>query len=134
MDSQKRRRLIQLYQFQVLWNFHQDLLCILYHSTKTQKTNRGSNTFNIQHGSLANYSHSNIDGVNMYRQKGRSLWKTPTAWKVSVFGVILVRIFPHSDWMRRDTDQNNSQIRTSSVFAAGIFELTFECELWSYCV
>ena len=26
-----------------------------------------------------------------------------TAWKVSVSGVILVRIFPHSDWMRRDT-------------------------------
>ena len=41
-----------------------------------------------------------------------------TAWKVSVFGVILVRIFPHSDWIRRDpylvqmlenTDQNNSE-------------------------
>ena len=27
-----------------------------------------------------------------------------TAWKVSVFGVFLVRIFPHSDWIRRDTD------------------------------
>ena len=26
-----------------------------------------------------------------------------TAWKVSVFGIILVRIFPHSDWIRRDT-------------------------------
>ena len=26
-----------------------------------------------------------------------------TAWKVSVIGVILVRIFPHSDWIRRDT-------------------------------
>ena len=24
-------------------------------------------------------------------------------WKVSVFGVFLVRIFPHSDWRRRDT-------------------------------
>ena len=38
-----------------------------------------------------------------------------TAWKVSVFGVILVRIFPHSDVTRRDTententDQNNSE-------------------------
>ena len=27
-----------------------------------------------------------------------------TAWKVSVFGVILVRIFPHLDWIRRDTE------------------------------
>ena len=26
-----------------------------------------------------------------------------TVWKVSLLGVILVRIFPHSDWIRRDT-------------------------------
>ena len=26
-----------------------------------------------------------------------------TAWKVSVFGVFLVRIFPHSDWIRKNT-------------------------------
>ena len=26
-----------------------------------------------------------------------------TAWKLSVLKVILVRIFPHSDWIRRDT-------------------------------
>ena len=26
-----------------------------------------------------------------------------TVWKVSVFGVFLVRIFPYSDWVRRDT-------------------------------
>ena len=26
-----------------------------------------------------------------------------TGWKVSVFGVFLVRIFPHSDWIRRGT-------------------------------
>ena len=33
-----------------------------------------------------------------------------TAWKVSVFevfGLILVRIFPHSDWIRRDTEFSN---------------------------
>ena len=29
--------------------------------------------------------------------------KNYTAWKVSVFGVFLGRIFPHSDWVRRDT-------------------------------
>ena len=33
-------------------------------------------------------------------------WSVPfhfaTAWKVSVFGVFLVSIFPHSDWIRRD--------------------------------
>ena len=42
-----------------------------------------------------------------------------TAWKVFLFGVILVRIFLHSDWIRKDTpcsvrirentDQNNSE-------------------------
>ena len=26
-----------------------------------------------------------------------------TAWKMSKYGVFLVRIFPHSDWIRRDT-------------------------------
>ena len=31
--------------------------------------------------------------------------KRITAWKVSVFGVFLVRIFPHSDWIQRgDTE------------------------------
>ena len=32
-----------------------------------------------------------------------------TAWKVALFGVLLVHIFPHSDWMRRNADQNNSK-------------------------
>ena len=27
-----------------------------------------------------------------------------TVWKVSVFGVFLVGIFPHSDWTQRDTE------------------------------
>ena len=33
-----------------------------------------------------------------------SIDKSSTAWKVSVFGVILVRIFPLSDWIRRGTE------------------------------
>ena len=32
------------------------------------------------------------------------------AWKVSIFGVIQVRIFLHLDWITREnTDQNNSE-------------------------
>ena len=31
-----------------------------------------------------------------------TIWYKYTTWKVSVFGVILVRIFPHSDWIWRD--------------------------------
>ena len=42
-----------------------------------------------------------------------------TAWKVSVFGIILVRIFPQSDLrifpysvqMRENANQNNSEYR-----------------------
>ena len=33
----------------------------------------------------------------------RNIHKFNTAWKASVFGVILVHIFPHLDWIRRDT-------------------------------
>ena len=32
-----------------------------------------------------------------------------TAWKVSVCGVFLVHIFPHSGWIRENTDQENSE-------------------------
>ena len=32
-----------------------------------------------------------------------------TTWKVSVFGVVLVGILPRSDWIRKNTDQNNSK-------------------------
>ena len=52
---------------------------------------------------------------------------------MSIFGVILVRIFPHSDWIRRDTeylpysvrmrenvDQNNSEY--GHFFTQYIFE------------
>ena len=34
-------------------------------------------------------------------KKGISYKNTYTGWKVSVFGVLLVRIFPYSDWIRR---------------------------------
>ena len=32
------------------------------------------------------------------------VWQTYTTWKVSVFGVILVRIFSHLDWIRGNTE------------------------------
>ena len=31
-------------------------------------------------------------------------WDSNTTWKVSVFGVFLVHILLHSDWIRRDTE------------------------------
>ena len=33
----------------------------------------------------------------------RPLFYIYTSWKVSVFGVFLVLVFPHSDWIRRET-------------------------------
>ena len=34
---------------------------------------------------------------------GGSGYVSSTSWKVSVFGVCLVHIFPHLDWIQRDT-------------------------------
>ena len=48
-----------------------------------------------------------------------------TAWKVPVFGFILVHIFPHSDWIRRDTEysvqkwKNTDQNNSEDTFYAG---------------
>ena len=60
----------------------------------------------------------------LLKQRQSETLKVFTVWKVSVFGVILVPIFPHSDWMRRDrsispysvrmqenVDQNNSEYK-----------------------
>ena len=33
-----------------------------------------------------------------------TIWHIAVAWKVSVFEVILVRIFPHSDWVTPNRD------------------------------
>ena len=44
----------------------------------------------------------NVDYVKM--RKELCFNNIFTAWKVSVFVVSLVRIFPHSDWIRRDTE------------------------------
>ena len=70
-----------------------------------------------------------------------------TAWKVSVFGVILVRIFPQSDWIRRDTqysvrmrentDQNNSEhghfLRCVSLIRQLILKTSFKGIFWTLC-
>ena len=52
----------------------------------------------------------------LLRKVSRLQIESCNAWKVSVFGVLLVRIFPHSDWIQRDivrmlvnTDKKNSK-------------------------
>ena len=80
--------------------------------------------------------HGNLLFVYIYKERKLQLVdqiylalreKCPySAWKVSVFGVILVCIFPHSAWIRRDTiqmwekaNENNSEyghfLRTENV-------------------
>ena len=49
----------------------------------------------------------------------QKIWKTFTAWKVSVFGVFLVFIFPHSDWIQRDTEY----LTFYAVFVLSFFNL-----------
>ena len=42
----------------------------------------------------------------------KNIYRNSTAWKVTVCGVILVHIFPHSDWIFRmgeNAAQNNSE-------------------------
>ena len=40
-----------------------------------------------------------------FNRSQSKMFNMDTAWKVSVFGVFLVRIFPQSDWILRDTPQ-----------------------------
>ena len=64
-----------------------------------------------------------------------------TAWKVSEFGVILVRIFPHLDWIRRHSECGKVRIRrtphTDSFYAVlvSVMESTFKYgfEVKSFC-
>ena len=53
-----------------------------------------------------------------FKRESKCLTIYNTAWKLSLFRVILVRIFAYLDWIRRDsvrmtknTDQNNSKYR-----------------------
>ena len=50
-----------------------------------------------------------------------------TAWKVSVFGFILVRIFPHSDWIRTRITSNMDTFYTVIYFYR-VWDIAF----WKY--
>ena len=60
-----------------------------------------------------------------------------TAWKVSVFGIFLVHIFPHLDWIRRDTQnavktgQKNSEYGYFFTQCAA-FPFIYLCQIWYY--
>ena len=45
-----------------------------------------------------------------------------TAWKVSVFGLFLVRIFPNSGWIRRKTQTTCRKIRTKKTPNTNTFQ------------
>ena len=82
-----------------------------------------------------------LDISNMVNKPLSRFLRIDTAWKVSVFRVILVRIFPHSDWIRRyilrispysgwiweNTNQNNSEWTLFTQWEESYFLLT----LWN---
>ena len=57
-------------------------------SKASQDTDIPTEIIKMNAGIFADYVHSDINS---------------TVWKVSVFRVFLVRIFPHLDWIRTDT-------------------------------
>ena len=66
-----------------------------------------SNIFMISHWSFIDYILVPKISPNTDSNTAKFLiftFVSYTAWKVSVFGVILVRIFPHSDWICSDLD------------------------------
>ena len=42
--------------------------------------------------------------IKSFREIVKTFLTSETTWKVSVFGVILARIFPHSNWITPNTD------------------------------
>ena len=75
-------------------------------SQKQNKTKKNSKTQlderNLHfHGALDHFVFLYIPNACFRRRL--PYMKRCTAWKVSKYGVFLVRIFPHSDWIRRDT-------------------------------
>ena len=60
-----------------------------------------------------------------------------TAWQVSVFGVILVRIFLHSDWIRRDTPYLSVSSPNAGKYGPEqlrIWTLFAQCESKRFCL
>ena len=67
---------------------------------------------------LQNYRTTKYSSSSSWQSKNPDSM-TFTGWKLSIFGVILVCIFPHLDWIRRDTlntdtspQERQLQIRT----------------------
>ena len=56
---------------------------------------------------LSSNNNSMFSGLQICLRQEHFLWRKIlalyTAWNVSTFGIILVLIFPHLDWIRRDT-------------------------------
>ena len=62
---------------------------------------------------------------------------TPTTgWKVSVFGVILVRIFPHSDWIQFEYGKIWMRItpNTNTFYAVNLYVRTNQCHCKSHVI
>ena len=74
------------------------------------------------------YSYS----VTLNLDWGLNVFEIPvTAWKVYVFAVILVRIFPYSVQMRKNVDQNNSEY---GHFSRSVFFKSFSFRIFDFVI
>ena len=89
----------------ILASFIQNFCYFLFIRFKQQYENMKLRIFyyfrkNLRHRSSTGYQKT----LWMLNLNIKKLTTQLTAWKVSIFGVILVRMFPHLDWIRRDAE------------------------------
>ena len=75
--------------------------------TKNVKSKENSKKYTMQIHTFLNTSSISYISIYLYIltfYKVLSTAEAYTVWKESIFRVILVRIFPHLDWKRRDTE------------------------------
>ena len=53
--------------------------------------------------------------INCLNTNRVTIYSTNTAWKLSVFGVLLVRIFPHLGWIRTTKSPNTDTIHALEI-------------------
>ena len=69
---------------------------------------------------------ANFFNLPSHNNKLKYLRKYCTAWKLHVYGIFLLRIFPHLDWIRRDT--------LYTLYLSVFTPNTAKCELEKFCI
>ena len=96
-------RLLRLFPFYTPWK-HQKTYAVpfLYPPTPPPPPRKQQKTYRFLFSGGIKREHRAVMGHQIIICR-LDICKQYTAWRVSVFRDFLVRIFPHSDWVRRDT-------------------------------